>query len=237
MTHAIGPLSLPFRAVYSPRAGEKLAFRLNGQEISARASLLLASIAWGIAIPLVVWLLMKGSVARPLPYIFVGLIGLGLWRATLHALKRVRGDRRTIVEISAHPLLAGQQCELYVAQSGPLSLSTLSVLFVCEESVHYRQGSDTRTESKMVHCQQLCMVDNLEIEPERPWEHRGLLEIPAGAMHTFLASNNRIQWKIVVHGYDARRGKSEKSFWLFLAPTPKQFPLEEPAACPMQMSS
>jgi hypothetical protein len=114
--------------------------------------------------------------------------------------------------MAAHPVHRGHDCDIYVAQPGPLELNSLNLLLACEEAASYTQGSDTRTETKMVHCEEIHSEENIAIPEGQSWEFRGKIRIADDAMHTFASSNNRITWKIVFHGESQTFTKIERNF-------------------------
>ncbi len=114
------------------------------------------------------------------------------------------GVGKTIVELAQHPLYPGQKCRGLVLQAGRLSMNSLRVLLVCREQVSYRQGTNCRTETRQVYQQELFSKERFEIDRRRPLEADFEFEVPPGAMHSFEAAANRLEWRIVVQGDVAR---------------------------------
>ncbi|MCA9177932.1 MAG: hypothetical protein KDB14_25890 [Planctomycetales bacterium] len=106
----------------------------------------------------------------------------------------------TQVEISELPLYPGGRYEIYLNQSGRLEMDRLDVWLVCVEEATFRQGTDIRTEQHVVRRQPLVQHGPFTIDRGKPFEHRFLLRIPDEAMHTFVARNNSIHWRIEVEG-------------------------------------
>jgi hypothetical protein len=71
---------------------------------------------------------------------------------------------------------------------------------VCEEEVSYRQGTDTRTEKRRVHEQELYLEQELAIDRGGSHEVRRSFRLPPGAMHSFEASHNKVRWRIESEG-------------------------------------
>ena len=56
----------------------------------------------------------------------------------------------------------------FVSQTGRLRLHAFSVSLVCEEEATYRQGTDVRTEKRVV-CEQLVFLKrSIQVEPAAP---------------------------------------------------------------------
>ena len=66
-----------------------------------------------------------------------------------------------------HP---GGEYQVFLSQTGRLSVKRLKLSLVCEEEATYRQGTDTRTESQKVFAQELFRREDFEIPPGIPFE-------------------------------------------------------------------
>lgn len=149
------------------------------------------------------------------PFALLGLLMIGyLVRAAINTL----GVGPTHVEISKHPWRAGGEYEVWFSQSGKLTLQHLIVELVCEESVTYCQGTDTRTERCVVHRQTLFDRRDFMISETAPLEEQVVCRIPATAMHSFEAPNNEIQWKIMVRAEIVAWPNFERSFSIIVQP-------------------
>jgi hypothetical protein len=104
----------------------------------------------------------------------------------------------TRVEISDHPLWRGQTYELHLTQGGNLTVSSLDLSLQCEERATYRQGTDTRSDRRLVHRQSVLQRAGFEIAPGEPFSARCEFQIPRTAMHSFKADHNEVQWSLVV---------------------------------------
>jgi hypothetical protein len=124
----------------------------------------------------------------------------------------------TLVEISAQPLSPAKKYEVFLSQSGRLKLKSLEILLVCEEETTYRHGTNTRTESRRVFQQSLCRRETFEVHRAAPFQIQCDLEIPAGAMHSFKASHNEVQWRLIVRGECDKRRSYERAFPLIVLP-------------------
>lgn len=105
----------------------------------------------------------------------------------------------TQLEISAHPVIAGEPVQLFLTQPGRLRLTLLDVLLVCEEEATYDQGTNIRTERTNVFQQRLFRKRGISVKPNQPFQGEFEFELPRGTMHSFKSANNTVKWKIVVH--------------------------------------
>jgi hypothetical protein len=128
------------------------------------------------------------------------------------------GFGTTSIEISAHPLIPGETYELYLTQGGRLNVVRLAVTLICEEEATFRQGTDIRTERRVVYCEGLFEKENLRVEDGVPFEYLGNLRIPEGAMHSFLSAHNAVHWKIVVCGDFAKWPTMIRSYPIIVHP-------------------
>ena len=132
-----------------------------------------------------------------LPFVLLGALLIVVLARRL-AVATATGP--TLAEISAHPLIPGKNCRLFISQAGRLKFRSLSVSLVCEEEATFRQGTNTRTETREVYRSEVLRRDRFEIRRGVPFEAECDLTIPCEAMHSFKAKNNEINWRIVVEG-------------------------------------
>jgi hypothetical protein len=104
----------------------------------------------------------------------------------------------TIVAASDHPLMPGCCCEIFLSQPGPLRMNSLRVVCVCEEEARSGSGSDMSIETRRMCEEEIIAEQNFEVHKDLPFEARGELRIPVGAMHSLVASHNQVRWKLVV---------------------------------------
>ncbi len=126
----------------------------------------------------------------------------------------------TQLELSDHPLLPGRHYDLFISQAGRLTMNFLEIDLVCEEQATYRQGTDTRTERRRVFQQRIFERRQFDIPQGMPFEQQCRIEIPADAMHSFLADHNEVQWKFVVRGEVHGWPRYERSFPIVVFPKP-----------------
>jgi hypothetical protein len=105
---------------------------------------------------------------------------------------------RVEVELSAHPLVPGSVVRLRVAQAGVFPLARLSVRLACTEAAIYASGTSRSTATRVVARHGILTPDadasagGLPVEAE--------FTVPADAMHSFDAPNNKINWIVRVTG-------------------------------------
>lgn len=143
--------------------------------------------------------------------------GFGLLGFFLRRLLATSAVGPTIVEVSRRPFYPGGEYEVFVSQSGRLNVKSFRVTLVCEEEATYRQGTDARTAVRRVYEQEILRQEAFEIRGA-PWQARATLQVPAGAMHSFRAEHNKIDWKLIVRGEVARRPDFERSFLIHVYP-------------------
>jgi hypothetical protein len=146
------------------------------------------------------------------------LVGIGLIVVFIRQLLLTTGVGPTLLEISAHPLHPGGQCRLFVSQSGRLKMNSLEVLLICEEAATYRQGTDTRTETREVCRQEVFRREGFEVRHGVPFEAECEFAVPAGAMHSFKAEHNEVNWKLVVEGHVAGWPDYKRAFPVVIHP-------------------
>jgi hypothetical protein len=122
------------------------------------------------------------------------------------------------MEISDHPFRPGGQYRLFLSQSGRLAIKALRVSLVCEEAATYRQGTNTRTENQAVYRQELFCHEAFRGESGLPFETEFDLNVPEGAMHSFKASHNEINWILTVEGDVANWPRYRRSFPVIVRP-------------------
>lgn len=207
--------------------GTRLAFRLPLSRSPAWAlfGLLLAALLWNGTVTVFAVPAINSHVeGRPdwLLSLFVAVClagGIALLACFLRQLLVTTAIGPTLVEISAHPLLPGAEYHLFVSQAGRLRMNSLEVALVCQEEATFRQGTNTRSEAREVFRQPLLHREQFEILPGEPFESECLLSVPAGAMHSFKAAHNEIQWRVVVQGDVADWPEFQRSFPVIVHPS------------------
>jgi hypothetical protein len=177
--------------------------------------------AWFVLLAVVVEGFYIGHSRWIVTVLLVPFGGIGIWsfRLFLTQLRQRAGVGPTIVEISDHPLYAGQDYKLFVAQTGRFRVKRLTVQLICEEETFYRQGTDLRIERHEAYSQALWKQSNAVVDPQTPLEQQLEFSLPENAMHSFVAAHNAIRWKIVVQGESRPWPSFCRSFPVIVHPT------------------
>jgi hypothetical protein len=215
---------LPYRLPGSTRPGRNLLGRLlltlfwNGITAPFVVMVLAIHLGWGGMEGIAKWLITFVI----LPFVLVGLFLIGrLVVIAVNELLVALGIGPTTVEISAHPLVPGERCEVLLAQSWrrKLRMNSVEVLCICEEEASGGRGKNRRTAIRRVFEEAIIARETFDVQPGRPLEVRGELWLPTGAMHSFLALHNRVRWTLVVRGDVAGWPNLERSFPIVLQPS------------------
>jgi hypothetical protein len=124
----------------------------------------------------------------------------------------------TLIEISQHPLAPGKPYEIFLSQAGRLTMRSLEVWLACDERATYRQGTDTRTETRRVFYERCFVRQDFQIQQGLPFESRCQVSVPAGAMHSFQADHNEVSWKLIVKGNVEGWPEYEREFQIVVNP-------------------
>ncbi|MCS7236967.1 MAG: hypothetical protein NZ899_01700 [Thermoguttaceae bacterium] len=165
---------------------------------------LLVCLLWnGVAVTLFAWALTILSLSRGdwsfLAFTSVLVGGGAFWTGAL--VRQAAREWRigpTIVEISEQPLLPGSRYQIYLAQLGKLRVNRLTVYLVCEERAIFREGTETRRESRQVARFRLFRREAFEVHAGVPFEAFFDFQLPFQVMHSFRSPHNEIAWMIVV---------------------------------------
>jgi hypothetical protein len=74
------------------------------------------------------------------------------------------------------------------------------LFLVCEEESTYHQGTDVRTERRVVHRHSVFCQQSLKLDPMQPFEFECRFAVPDAVMHSFRSRHNAVQWKLMVQG-------------------------------------
>ena len=127
-----------------------------------------------------------------------GIIGVLSIKYLVQLLVVAAAIGPTNVEVSHLPLYPGGEYRAFLSQSGHLQIDWLDMRLVCDEEVSFSDGTDTRSESRRVYDIPLFFHENFEILPSRPFQSECPVVVPENAMHSFVAANNSVTWKLVV---------------------------------------
>ena len=125
-----------------------------------------------------------------------GLIGLALLGGAVHQFLSLFNPR-PIVQAPSSSVRLGETLEVRFHFEGKTDrIQRLIVTLKAEEVATYRRGTDTRTDRHVFH-----LVTLLETrDPALMQTGNVTVAIPGDSMHTFNAGNNKIEWKLELHG-------------------------------------
>ena len=218
-------LFVPAGADINNSPGTRLSFRLAMTRAPGWAlfGTLIFCVVWNVSlfVAILIGLHMAGPVSWLLAIVLpLGLIGLGAIAFFIRQLVVATRIGPTMLEISAHPLEPGTRYRLFLSQSGRVMIRDLRVSLVCEETATYRQGTNSRTETQEVGRHELFRRQQFQIERELPFETELDLNVPEGAMHSFKADHNEINWALRVEGDVDGRRTWRRSFPVIVLPAP-----------------
>ncbi|MCA9080442.1 MAG: DUF3592 domain-containing protein [Planctomycetaceae bacterium] len=125
------------------------------------------------------------------------LIGLGLILGVIHSFLALFNPK-AVLTLSRQWIPLGGEAELsWTFLGGTASIRKLQVLLEGEEQATYRRGTDTHTDKNQFHSEVLFeSSDPLELS-----DNAGvLITIPGDTMHTLTGKNNKIVWRLRLHG-------------------------------------
>ena len=185
-----------FSAAAIPR---ELAVRLEGPPRSSPGVFdswfgILFGLVWnGLLVPFV----FSSPGMLPCLSLHLGAGALFTWAWARPVLQRLRlGD--TVAELSVEKASPGETLRIKVVQAGSGPIDLLSVAVVCEEVATYMEGTDTRTERHEAERIEVGSIEFARVAPSRPLVIRGTCQLPPGAMGSFSAPHNSIDWFVRV---------------------------------------
>ena len=148
-----------------------------------------------------------------IPFVLAGLALIG---ATLHQALASTNPQPRLILTPGRPSL-GTTCSLQWRLLGrPVTLDGLTIKIEGRETATYRRGTDTITEHATFF--EEVLLDG------RPTTREGTLTttIPPRGMPSFEADNNKIEWRITVHGDIPRWPDIEEKFSITIVPPPNR---------------
>ncbi|MEX2170116.1 MAG: hypothetical protein WD851_12465 [Pirellulales bacterium] len=212
------------RVIDSP--GVRLAHRLpiDGSPNWRLAAMAAVCLCWnGLVVVFVERLLVQylnGTANWLIAAIVIPFTIAGVWLIVLLVREAwsVVGIGTTQLEISHHPLQAGGQCDLFLIQSGQMTVKQLTVSLICEERAVYREGTDTREWVEPVYRECVLRERNFTIEHGQPFESQFSMGIPAQSMHSFRSRHNEVRWLLEVCGTTHRWPEFQRRFPIYVYP-------------------
>jgi hypothetical protein len=143
--------------------------------------------------------LLRGDGSAWIPALFLSifvLIGLVLLGAVGHALLGL-GNPRLRLTVNRSALRAGDRLELeWLCSGDPSRVRSLTITLEGYEEATYRRGTDTVTDT---HVFARIPVKSFD-DPQDLFSGRTSIAITADATPTFIADNNKVRWRLCVHG-------------------------------------
>ncbi|MEM7625750.1 MAG: hypothetical protein AAF333_08980 [Planctomycetota bacterium] len=128
------------------------------------------------------------------------LVGLGLLLAVVYTLLALSNP---VMELTFEPRVValGQPLRLDWSLSGKAErIQKLTVTVEGLERATYIRGTDTITDEHTFFEHTLYEAESLDPRNPMAREHTATLDLPAGTMHSLDAPNNKIVWRVKVHG-------------------------------------
>jgi hypothetical protein len=134
-----------------------------------------------------------------LPALFTGgflLAGIGIFCGAIYCLLASFNPKPTVV-CSQSQIYPGSEFEISWTFAGNTGrIKSLKLSLTCSETVTYRAGTDTRTETKL-------LSEDILFESSDPStfaEGFALTMLPLSSMHTFKSPNNEVKWTVKLEG-------------------------------------
>jgi hypothetical protein len=124
----------------------------------------------------------------------------------------------TVVELQRYPVVPGVANRIFLSQSGRFRLKLLEVRLACIEEATFNQGTNTMTERLCVYSRRLFRKRGIALGSKNPFRTSFEFSLPAGAMHSFQTSSNRITWQIEIHLKTKGLPQVTKNFEIIVIP-------------------
>ncbi len=226
-SRSVGLPNIPGGLNLTNSPGVKLAYRLPSLEspawhLSALAVTCLLCLALdGLLIAVAVRSIHLGKPQYALIVFLVPLTAVTVW-STIYFVRQLLlhtwiGPTR--VEISAHPLYAGREYQVFLSQGGHVRVKCIRLQLVCCEEVIYRQGTDLRSERRRVYEEVLLEKRDFLIDHASDFDIVVRFQVPPTAMHSFQSAHNAILWTLEVTGEFLRWPPLRRSFPIVVYPS------------------
>jgi hypothetical protein len=124
------------------------------------------------------------------------LLGAGIFCGAIYCLLASFNPKPTVV-CSQSQIYPGSEFEISWTFAGNTGrIKSLKLSLTCSETVTYRAGTDTRTETKV-------LSEDILFESTDPStfaEGFALTKLPINSMHTFKSPNNEVKWTVKLEG-------------------------------------
>lgn len=191
---AIRGLPVP---TFADEAGTELAWALSEDESGPDSGVIPLPVLI-ILVPVIVVLvgvvLLLAAVAF-LVYLPIQLL-LPSGRRKLRA-KRLGMKHRLTVELEANPVAPGETVNAALVAPRPGNPEHTVVKLICEEEAEYQQGTSTYTDNHIT-LEHTVAEFHTATGGTAQRVTRFNFDVPENAMHSFYASNNRVEWRLEV---------------------------------------
>jgi len=123
----------------------------------------------------------------------------------------------TQLEISRHPLVPGEEYQVFFCQNGEIRLESLKISLECFEQSTYQQGTDCCTQQQTAYRQNIAEFHAVTLA-NQALQHQCEFQVPAGAMHSFAAGSNSVGWRLVVSGVKPGCQEFRREFPIIVVP-------------------
>ena len=124
----------------------------------------------------------------------------------------------TRLELDHYPIMPGLKNKVFLSQAGRMRLKLLDVHLVCVEEATFNEGTTSITQRNRIFAGRLFRKRGVAIAPAQPFITEFEFQVPAGAMHSFQSSSNRITWQIEIHGKTKGLPKVIRNFEIIVIP-------------------
>ena len=145
-------------------------------------------------------------------------IGAGLAFRLVSEWMQVAARGATRIEVDGHPFEPGVARRAHLSQTGRAQFQYLEAFLSCTETAVYRQGTDVRSESRVVFQQRCFFRTSVQVEPSLGLEEFFDVTPPEDVMHSFAGRYNRIEWSLDVHGEVEGHGAFVRRFPIVIVP-------------------
>lgn len=145
-------------------------------------------------------------------------IGAGLAFRLVSEWTQIAARGATRIEVDGHPFRPGVPRKAHLSQTGRARFQYLEAFLSCTETAVYKQGTDVRSESRVVFQQRCFFRTAVQVEPSLGLEEFFDVTPPADVMHSFAGRFNRIEWSLDVHGDVEGHGAFVRRFPIIIEP-------------------
>ena len=146
-------------------------------------------------------------------------VGAGLAFRLVAEWTQIAARGATRIEVDGHPFRPGALRKVHLSQTGRARFQYIEAFLSCTETAVYKQGTDVRSESRVVFQQRCFFRSSVQVEPSLGLEEFFDVTPPTDVMHSFAGRFNRIEWSIDVHGEVEGHGAFVRRFPIIIEPS------------------